>query len=71
MYLDTAERPHAPSGFTACMSAHSKTPYITPSKDFFSDEGQQLEFALVEERAAQGTHKGPLIAVTTCDTRDH
>ena len=28
------DRPHAPSGVAAFMSAHSKTPYITPSVDF-------------------------------------
>ena len=48
------ERPHAPSGVAAFMSAHSKTPYITPSMDFSSGKGvvrgrrgQQLEFAVV------------------------
>ena len=33
------ERPHAPSGVAAFMSAHSKTPYITPSMDFPSWKG--------------------------------
>ena len=47
------ERPHAPSGVAVFMSAHSKTPYITPSMDFYSGKGvvrgrkvQQLGFAL-------------------------
>ena len=31
---DIAERPRGPSGVAAFMSAHSKTPYITPSMDF-------------------------------------
>ena len=51
------ERPHAPSGVAAFMSAHSKTPYITPSMDFSSGKGvawgrrgQQLEFALALDR---------------------
>ena len=48
--------PHAPSGASrvaAFMSAHSKTPYITPGMDFPSGKGvvrerrgQQLEFSL-------------------------
>ena len=45
--------PHAPSGVAAFMSAHSKTPYITPNMDFSSGKGvvpgrrgQQLEFAV-------------------------
>ena len=45
--------PHAPGGVAAFMSAHSKTPYITPSMDFSYGKGvvrgrrgQQLEFAL-------------------------
>ena len=33
------ERPHAPSGIAASMSAHSKTPYITPSMDVSSGKG--------------------------------
>ena len=52
---DIAERPRGPSGVAAFMSAHSKTPYITPSMDFYSGKGvvrgrrvQQLGFALVE-----------------------
>ena len=47
------ERPRAPSGVAVFMSAHSKTPYITPSMDFYSGKGvvrgrrgQQLEDAL-------------------------
>ena len=32
---DITERPHAPSGVAAFTSAHSKTPYITPSMNFF------------------------------------
>jgi hypothetical protein len=47
------ERPRAPSGVAAFMSAHSKTPCITPSMDFYSGKGvvrgrrvQQLGFAL-------------------------
>ena len=31
---DITERPHIPSGVAAFMSAHSKTPYTTPSMDF-------------------------------------
>ena len=30
---EITERPHAPSGVAAFVSAHSKTPYITPSMD--------------------------------------
>ena len=33
---EITERPHAPSGVAAFMSAHSKTPYITPSMDISS-----------------------------------
>ena len=33
------ERPRAPSGLAAFMSAHSKTPYITPGMDFYSGKG--------------------------------
>ena len=47
------ERPRAPGGVAVFMSAHSKTPYITPSMNFYSGKGvvrgrrvQQLEFAL-------------------------
>ena len=47
------ERPRAPSGVAVFMSTHSKTPYITPSMDFYSRKGvvrgrrvQQLGFAL-------------------------
>ena len=54
---EITERPHAPSGVAAFMSAHSKTPYITPSMDFSSGKGvvrgrrgQQLEFALAWKR---------------------
>ena len=36
---DITERPRAPSGVAAFMSAHSKTPYITPSMDFSSGKG--------------------------------
>ena len=46
-----AERPRDPGGVAAFMSAHSKTPYITPSMEFSSGEGvvrgrrmQQLTF---------------------------
>jgi len=48
-----AERPRDPGGVAAFMSAHSKTPYITPSMDISSGEGvvrgrrvQQFTFAL-------------------------
>ena len=34
-----AEQPRAPDGVAAFMSAHSKTPYITPSMEFCSEEG--------------------------------
>ena len=50
---ESTERPHAPSGVVVFMSAHSKTPYITPSMDCTSgkgvvwgNRGQQLEFSL-------------------------
>ena len=33
------QRTHAPSSVAAFMSAHSKTPYITPSMDFPSGKG--------------------------------
>ena len=33
------ERPHTRSGVAAFMSADSKTPYITPSMDFYSGKG--------------------------------
>ena len=36
---DITERPHAPSGVAAFVSAHSKTPYITPSMDISSGQG--------------------------------
>ena len=36
---DITERPHAPSGVAVFVSAHSKTPYITPSMDFYSVNG--------------------------------
>ena len=34
---EITEHPHAPSGVAVFMSAHSKTPYNTPSMDFPSD----------------------------------
>ena len=47
-----AERPRAPGGVAAFMSAHSKPPYITPGMEFSSEKGvvrgrrvQQLAFA--------------------------
>ena len=50
---DITERTRAPSGVAAFMSAHSKTPYITPSMDCYSGKGvvqgrrgQNLGFAL-------------------------
>ena len=36
---DITERPHAPSGVAVFMSAHSKTPYITPSMKLSSGKG--------------------------------
>ena len=36
---ENTERPHAPSGVAAFMTAHSKTPYNTPSMDFPSVNG--------------------------------
>ena len=46
---DVTERPHAPSGVAEFMSAHSNTPYITPSMAFYlwqwgstGRRGQQL-----------------------------
>ena len=54
---DITERPDAPSGVAAFMSAHSKTPCITPIMIFSSGKGvvwgrrgQQLEFALAGSR---------------------
>ena len=48
-----AERPRDPGGVAAFMSAHSETPYITPSMELSSGEGvvrgrrvQQLAFTL-------------------------
>ena len=53
------ERPRAPSGVAVFMPAHSKTPYITPSMDFYSGKGvvrgrrvQQVGFALIGDRAS-------------------
>ena len=50
---DIAERPRGPGGVAAFMPSHSKTPYITPSMDFYSRNGvvwgrrgPQLEFSL-------------------------
>ena len=50
---DITERPRAPSGVAAFMPSHSKTPYITPSMDFYSRKGvvwgrkgRQLELCL-------------------------
>ena len=55
-----AERPRDPGGVAAFMSAHSKTPYITPSMEFSSGEGvvrgrrvQQLTFTLICVRGRQ------------------
>ena len=45
---EITERPHAPSGVAAFMSAHSKTPHITPSMDFYSGKG------IVRGRRGQG-----------------
>ena len=39
MPRDITERPHAPSGVAAFMSAHSKTPCVTPSMGHFSGNG--------------------------------
>jgi hypothetical protein len=36
---EITERPDAPSGVVAFMSAHSKNPYITPSMDCSSGKG--------------------------------
>ena len=36
---DITERPHAPSGVAAFMTANSKPPYITPSMEFSSGKG--------------------------------
>ena len=51
---EITERPRTPSGVAVFMSAHSKTPNITPSIPFPSvngvvrgRRGQQLEFTLV------------------------
>ena len=51
----------APSGVAAFMSAHSKTPYITPSMKFSSGKGvergrreQQLEFSLLQSHRHKG-----------------
>ena len=52
--VQRAKRPRDPGGVAAFMSAHSKTPYITPSMEFSSGEGvvrgrrvQQLTFTLI------------------------
>ena len=39
---ENTERPHAPSGVAAFMSAHSKPPYITPGMGFPSGKGVVL-----------------------------
>ena len=66
---EITERPHAPSGVAAFMSAHSKTPYITPSMDFSSGKGvvrgrrgQQAGFTL-----AGSTAMGPVRMVAHRD----
>ena len=58
--------PPRPSGVAAFMSAHSKTPYITPSMDFSSGKGvvrgrggQQLGFALRDHAAARELQSAP------------
>ena len=60
--MEITERPHAPSGVAAFISAHSKTPYITPSMDVSSEKGvvrgrrwQQLEVAFCLNAAVR-TH---------------
>ena len=40
LYTAITVRPHAPSGVAAFMSAHSKTPYITPRMVFPLGTGQ-------------------------------
>ena len=52
---DITERPHAPSGVAAFMSAHSKTPYITPSMDLPSGNGVV--------RGAQGAAAGMYLPI--------
>ena len=59
-----AERPRDPGGVAAFTSAHSKTPYITPSKEFSSGgevvQGrrvQQLTFALGFATSTAGTYR--------------
>ena len=56
---DIAAPPRGPSGVAAFMSAHNKTPYITPSMEFPSGNGvvwgrrgPQLEFSLSTPCAA-------------------
>ena len=70
---EITERTRAPSGVAAFMSAHSKTPYITPSMDFSSGKGvvrgrtgQQLGFALlVLVMAGTAWHRSPFSTAST------
>ena len=53
---EITERPHAPSWVAAFMSAHSKTPYITPGMGFPSGKGGSM--------GAQGAASVIYLAVT-------
>ena len=55
---DITERPHAPSGVAAFMSAHSKNPYVTASMDFPSGKGVV--------RGAQGAAAGICLGLESC-----
>ena len=77
---EITERPHAPSGVAAIMSAHSKTPYITPSMDISfgkgvirGHRGQQLGFALSFHCHARGwcAQRSALGAGTILEERHH
>ena len=65
-----AERPRDPGGVAAFMSAHSKTPYVTPSMDFPSRGGvvrgrrvQQLAFALLADAVRERRWLGKFVLV--------
>ena len=63
--LSTAirERPHAPSGVAVFMSAHSKTPYITPRGKVlvWGCRGQQLGFACELLKSESKNHGSPAL----------
>ena len=74
---DIAERPRGPSGVAAFMPSHSKTPYITPSTDFYSRNGvvwgrrgPQLEFSL-RWRLGRGRGHVDDVCERHCSTSSH